>query len=55
MHVYDAIIVGAGPAGLAAGLYAGRARLDTLLIEKDKDGGQIVITAGIENYPGCLA
>lgn len=50
--VYDVIVIGAGPAGLAAGLYAGRARLDTLIIEKQKDGGQIVITAEIENYPG---
>ncbi len=49
--IYDVIIIGAGPAGLA-GSYAGRARMDTLIIEKDKDGGQIVITAEIENYPG---
>lgn len=49
---YDVIIVGAGPAGLAAGLYSGRARLSTLIIEKDKEGGQIVQTAEIENYPG---
>lgn len=54
MKIYDVIIVGGGPAGLSAGLYAGRARLNTLLIEKSKDGGQIVITSEIENYPGCL-
>lgn len=54
MQVYDVIIIGAGPGGLAAGLYAGRSRLNTLLIEKEKDGGQIVITSEIENYPGCL-
>lgn len=54
MKVYDLIIIGGGPAGLAAGLYAGRARLNALLIEKEKDGGQIVITSEIENYPGCL-
>ncbi|MBE5980425.1 MAG: thioredoxin-disulfide reductase [Paenibacillaceae bacterium] len=54
MKVYDVVIVGGGPAGLSAGLYAGRARLNALLIEKDKDGGQIVITSEIENYPGCL-
>ena len=48
------IIIGAGPAGLAAGLYAGRARLNTLIIEKQKNGGQIVITSEIENYPGGL-
>lgn len=52
--IYDVIIIGAGPAGLAAGSYAGRARMDTLIIEKDKDGGQIVITAEIENYPGGI-
>ncbi len=50
--IYDVIIIGAGPAGLAAGLYAGRSKLDTLVIEKGKDGGQIVITSEIENYPG---
>ena len=53
--IYDLIIIGAGPAGLAAGLYAGRARLDTLLIEKGVDGGQIAITDEIENYPGGLS
>ena len=52
--VYDLIIIGAGPAGLSAGAYAGRARLSTLIIEKAKDGGQIVITDEIENYPGSL-
>ncbi len=52
--IYDVIIVGAGPAGLAAGLYAGRARLSTLIIEKAKDGGQIVITSEIENYPAGI-
>ena len=50
--LYDVIIVGAGPAGLAAAIYAGRSRLDTLLIEKGAEGGQIVITSAIENYPG---
>ncbi len=50
--LYDVIILGAGPAGLAAGLYAGRARLSTLIIEKGQDGGQIAITDEIENYPG---
>jgi len=52
--VYDVIIIGAGPAGLSAGIYAGRARLSTLIIEKEKDGGQIVLTSEVENYPGCL-
>ncbi|NLY36917.1 MAG: thioredoxin-disulfide reductase [Tissierellia bacterium] len=50
--IYDLIIVGAGPAGLASALYAGRAKLDTLLLEKEKAGGQIVTTEEIENYPG---
>lgn len=50
--IYDVIILGAGPAGLTAGLYAGRSRLSTLIIEKGQDGGQIAITNEIENYPG---
>ena len=50
--IYDVIVLGAGPAGLAAGLYAGRSRLSTLIIEKAQDGGQIAITDEIENYPG---
>lgn len=49
---YDIIIIGAGPAGLAAGLYAARAQRKTLLIEKNVTGGQIALTAVIENYPG---
>ena len=53
--IYDVIILGAGPAGLAAGLYAGRSRLSTLIIEKEKEGGQIGSTSEIENYPGSLA
>lgn len=52
--VYDVIILGGGPAGLTAALYAGRARLDTLLIERAQDGGQIAMTEEIENYPGQL-
>lgn len=52
--IYDVIILGAGPAGLAAGLYSGRSRLSTLIIEKGKDGGQIAITDEIENYPGQI-
>ncbi len=52
MKVYDLIIIGAGPAGLSAGIYAGRALLDTLIIEQGADGGQILNTAEIENYPG---
>ena len=53
-NIYDVIILGAGPAGLAAGLYAGRSCLKTLIIEKGQDGGQIAITDEIENYPGQL-
>jgi len=52
--IYDVIIIGAGPAGLSAALYAGRARLSTLIIEKERDGGQIVITNEVENYPGNI-
>jgi len=49
---YDLVIIGAGPAGLTAGLYAARARLNVLLLEKAAPGGQILITDWIENYPG---
>jgi thioredoxin reductase (NADPH) len=52
--IYDVVIIGAGPAGLSAGLYAGRSRLSTLIIEKAREGGQIVNTSEIANYPGSL-
>ncbi|MBU5425892.1 thioredoxin-disulfide reductase [Tissierella pigra] len=52
--MYDVIIIGAGPAGLAAGLYSSRARLNTLIIEKDGDGGQIATTDEVANYPGSI-
>ena len=52
MDVYDVIIVGAGPAGITAGIYAQRARLTTLLLEKLGVGGQIVVSDLVENYPG---
>ncbi len=51
-ELYDVIILGGGPAGLSAGLYAGRSRLKTLLIEKGAPGGQIALSADVENYPG---
>ena len=50
--IYDVIVLGAGPAGLTAGLYSGRARLSTLVIEKGQDGGQIAITNENENNTG---
>jgi thioredoxin reductase (NADPH) len=50
--LYEIIIVGAGPAGLAAGLYAARARRSTLMLERKVTGGQIALTAEVENYPG---
>jgi len=50
--LYDTIIIGGGPAGLTAGLYCARAKLNTLLFEKGTLGGQIAITDLVENYPG---
>lgn len=49
---YDLIIIGGGPAGLTAGIYAGRARLKTVLLEKLIHGGQVMTTDLVENYPG---
>ncbi len=49
---HDLVIIGGGPGGLAAGLYASRARMDTLLLEKAAYGGQMLTTFSIENYPG---
>ena len=51
-HIYDMIIIGGGPAGYTAALYASRAGLDTLVIEKYSAGGQMAITDIIDNYPG---
>ncbi|MHC4758773.1 MAG: FAD-dependent oxidoreductase, partial [Planctomycetota bacterium] len=48
---YDCIIIGAGPAGLGAGLYAARDKFKTVLLEKLMPGGQIINTDRIENYP----
>lgn len=50
--IYDLIIIGGGPAGLSSGLYAGRAKLKTLIIEKEHTGGQITTTSEVVNYPG---
>ncbi|GFN36305.1 thioredoxin-disulfide reductase [Tepidimicrobium xylanilyticum] len=52
--IYDVVVIGAGPAGLAAGLYASRSRLKTLIVEKEKAGGQIAKTAEVANYPGSI-
>ena len=49
---YDLVIIGGGPAGLTAGLYAARARLNVILIEKIVPGGQVLTSDWIENYPG---
>ena len=53
-NLYDVVIIGGGPAGLAAGIYSGRALLKTLIIEKTKPGGQAVVTNEIDNYPGAI-
>jgi len=50
--MYDLIIIGAGPAGLTAGLYAARGRLNALLLERLAPGGQVLTTDWVENYPG---
>ncbi len=53
-ELYDVIILGGGPAGLTAGIYAMRAALKTVLIEKGLPGGQVAITKEVENYPGFI-
>ena len=53
-RIYDMIVIGGGPAGLSAGIYGGRAKLDVLVIEKENKGGQISLTSEVVNYPGIL-
>src|SRR5438552_12141627 len=52
--LFDIIVVGAGPGGLAAGLYAARAKLKVVVLEKELPGGQINKTGVIEDYPGFM-
>jgi len=52
VDLYDVVIVGGGPGGLSAGIYAMRAALETILIEKGAAGGQVAISDAVENYPG---
>ncbi len=52
MELYDVVIVGAGPAGLTAGIYAGRAMLKTVIIEKGPAGGLMALTDKLDNWPG---
>lgn len=52
--IYDLLIIGGGPAGLSAGLYASRSKMSTMIFEKSQMGGQIVITHEIANYPGSV-
>ena len=50
--IYDMIIIGGGPGGYTAALYAARAGLDVILLEKLSAGGQMALTSQIDNYPG---
>ena len=50
-NIYDLIIIGGGPGGMSAGIYAMRAALKTVLVEKGLPGGQVTMSAEVENYP----
>ena len=51
-HIYDMIVVGGGPGGYTAALYAARAGMNTVVLEKLSAGGQMALTEQIDNYPG---
>ena len=51
-HVYDMIVIGGGPGGYTTALYAARAGLDVMVLEKLSAGGQMALTHQIDNYPG---
>ena len=53
--IYDCLIVGAGPGGLSAALYFGRAGVSTIIIEKSAPGGKVITTSSVENYPGVVS
>src|SRR3712207_9472665 len=50
--IYDTVIIGSGPAGYTAALYASRANLDTLVFQGFESGGQLMLTSDVENFPG---
>src|SRR5208283_2095018 len=52
MAEYDIIVIGSGPAGLTAAIYSGRALVKTLVVGGRLTGGQLMLTSGVENYPG---
>ena len=54
-EIFDVIIIGAGAAGLTAGIYTSRAKLSTLILNEGAIGGQMVLTEEIANYPGVAA